>query len=208
MEYSVEDENVYIHYQFGENSNFHALTWTVYPSGWIKLDIQYYPKDYESNFLGISFSYPEELVEEVRWYGAGPYHVWKNRMRGTTLNVWEKEYNNTITGVSELIYPEFKGYHASMYWAKLLTKEQPVTFVFENEDMFLRLFTPENPPDSYNTAPPFPTGDISFMQGIPPIGTKSQVPENMGPSGKKNMYFDYWKARPKKMTVYFDFSGN
>ena len=118
------------------------------------------------------------------------------------------DYNNTITGERDYIYPEFKGYYSRFYWAKILTTGQPFTIVCNNEDVFLRLLTPEPPSEPYNTAPPFPTGDISFLQGIPPIGTKSQIPENMGPSGRKNMYFDYWKARPKKMTLFFNFSGD
>jgi hypothetical protein len=30
--------------------------------------------------------------------GDGPYRVWKNRLKGVKLNVWDKVYNNTITG--------------------------------------------------------------------------------------------------------------
>jgi hypothetical protein len=193
---------------FGKTSNFKALVWTVYSSGWIKLNVEYFPKDYESATMGINFSYPENKVKSVTWMGTGPYRVWKNRMEGVTLNVWNKEYNNTVTGESQkLIYPEFKGYYSNLYWVKFATTEQPFTILTENEDIFLRLFTPQWPKEKFNIAPIFPSGDISFMHGITPIGTKSQKPENMGPSGKKNMYFDYWKARTKKMTLYFDFSG-
>jgi len=69
------------------------------------------------------------------------------------------------------------------------------------------LFTPDFPDDPFNTAPVFPSGDISFMHAIPPIGTKSQIAANLGPSGKKNMYFDYWKQRAKTMHLFFDFTG-
>jgi hypothetical protein len=206
-----DNENVILEYVFGKKSNFNALKWTLYPSGWLKLDVKYCPVAYESTFLGISFSYPENQVTGIRWMGDGPYRVWKNRMKGATLDIWEKDYNNTITGESDYIYPEFKGYFSRFYCARILTSTQPFTIVCASEDIFLRLFTPETPKDPCNTAPPFPAGDISFMQGIPPIGTKSQVPENMGPMGRKNMYSDYHqygKARPKELTLYFDFSGD
>jgi hypothetical protein len=40
------------------------------------------------------------------------------------------------------------------------------------------------------------------------FGTKSQVPENMGPMGKKNMFYTYGNTRCKEITLYFDFLGN
>jgi hypothetical protein len=47
------------------------------------------------------------------------------------------------------------------------------------------------------------------MQGIPAIGTKSQKPERLGPSGAKNMYYDYGRSGDyaKVISLYFDFSG-
>jgi len=207
MTHVKEGENLVIENNFGKESNYKLLKWTVYPSGWVKLEVEYRPEEYLSDFMGVNFSFPENEVTGVQWLGDGPYRVWKNRIRGNNLNVWQKDYNNTITGHKGYIYPEFKGYHSRLYWVKILTTGQPFLVVSNNEDVFLRLFTPESPDKPYNTAPPFPKGDISFLHGIPPIGTKSQIPDNMGPSGRKNMYFDYWKKRPKKMTLYFDFSG-
>lgn len=200
-----DNDNFLVEYAFGENSNFKSLDWTIFPSGWIKLSIAYRPQEYLSDFMGINFSFPGEEIRKVQWMGEGPYRVWKNRMRGTKLGVWENDYNNTTTGIGDLIYPEFKGYFSGIYWSRFYTDEQSFTVVADNEDIFLRLLTPESPDIPYNTAPAFPRGDISFLQAIPPIGTKSQTPENLGPSGKKNMYFDYWKQRAKEMTLYFDF---
>ncbi len=193
---------------YGKKSHLRELTWTIYPSGWIKMDVKYIPTGEEPTFMGISFSYPEKLVKGITWMGAGPYRVWKNRIKGTTMGVWEKAYNNTVTGESQkLIYPEFKGYYSNFYWLRMETTEQPFTIVCNNEDVFLRLFTPQAPKETFNVAPAFPSGDISFMHGITPIGAKGQKAENLGPMGKKNMYFDYWNARPKEMTLWFDFSG-
>ena len=207
MDTRVEDHRLLISCRFSEESNYREMQWTVHPSGWLELSLLYRPSAYEFDMFGVSFSYPEELVNGVRWFGDGPYRVWKNRMRGTSLGVHEKEYNNTITGKRDYIYPEFKGYHSNLYWVKFLTKEQDFTVYTANEDIFLRLFTPEFPDDPFNTAPVFPGGDISFMHGIPAIGTKSQLAQNMGPSGKKNMYFDFWKARARELHLYFDFSS-
>jgi len=197
---------------YPKGSTCRSLRWTMYPTGWVRMDISYYPPEYEYDLLGVSFSYPEkgeDSVKGIRWMGNGPYRVWKNRMQGTTLDIWNKAYNNTITGQGNVVYPEFKGYFSGFYWMRLETARQPFTIVCADEDIFLRLFTPANPVKTYNVAPRFPGGDISFMHAIPPIGTKSQRPEKMGPSGEKNMYYDYTRSKDysKPLTLYFDFSG-
>jgi hypothetical protein len=204
-----EGANQVVETVFAEKALCQKLKWTMYPSGWLKMEVHYFPVDYEFELLGVNFSCPENGVKGIRWMGNGPYRVWKNRMDGGNLGVWNKPYNNTITGQAPYVYPEFKGYFSNFYWMRLETAGRPVTVVCGNEDVFLRLYTPGNPFKTYNVAPVFPGGDISFMQGIPAIGTKSQKPENMGPSGKKNMYYDYGKSKEyaKVMTLYFDFSG-
>jgi len=154
------------------------------------------------------------LVKGVEWLGNGPYRVWKNRTQGVEFGVHQKDYNNTITGVSPLVYPEFKGYHANLYWARIQSKEQSFTVATSTDDVFLRLYTPADS-EQYDkrVSPVFPKGDISFMQAIPPIGTKCNDPWNMGPSGQKNKFFDYgpfddWHIRSQQMILYFNFSSN
>jgi hypothetical protein len=203
-----DGENVVISDSFGNKSNLKEVKWTITPTGWVKLDVKYWPTGEESNILGITFDYPESNIKGVRYLGDGPYRVWKNRTQGNKLGVWNKDYNNTVTGESQkLIYPEFKGYHSNLYWAKFLTTSGSFTVATETEDIFLHLFTPQPPKETFNVSPEFPKGNISFLHGITPIGTKSQKAINMGPSGKKNMFFDYWKARWKSMTLWFDFSA-
>ena len=201
---------------FDKESRLKQFTWSFYPSGWAKLEIYYKPEEYDVDFdyMGVDFSYPEELVKGVKWFGRGPYRVWKNRMQGVEYDVYQKDYNNTITGVSPLVYPEFKGYHANLYWAKIQSKEQSFLVATSTNDVFLRLFTPEYPQDVYEvrTSPAFPDQDISFMQAIPAIGSKTNQPERLGPSGQKNIFFDYgtfddWRTRSKTMTLFFNFSA-
>jgi hypothetical protein len=177
------------------------VKWTILPSGWLKLETLYKAPN-NNKFMGISFDYPEDQVTGIRWMGYGPYRVWKNRMKGNTLNVWEKTYNNTITGESWQ-YPEFKGYHRNFNWATIQSKEQNFTVVCPDEDVFLRLFTPEKPKGAgnNNTSPEFPSGNISFLHGINPIGTKFTKPEVLGPMSQPNMFL-----YEKHLTLYFDFN--
>ena len=95
-----------------------------------------------------------------------------------------------------------------MYWCKFITTGQTFTVFTENEDLFFRLFTPAWKTDQWhNYETIFPAGDISFMQGISSIGTKTQRNETTGPMGAKNIFYDYDKdpARALKMVLYFRF---
>ncbi|MDE1193581.1 MAG: glycoside hydrolase family 2 TIM barrel-domain containing protein [Arachidicoccus sp.] len=209
--FNIKDlkDSIVLTASFSKQSDMSHLSWTIYSNGILKLDIKYFPAQYDFDFAGISFSFPEELLKGIRWIGNGPYRVWKNRMQGTTLDIWSKTYNNTVTGKPPIIYPEFKGYYSGFYAMDLQTTAGKIKVICADEDVFLRLFTPDTVKKMYNTAPRFPSGDISFMHAIDAIGTKSQTAENTGPAGRKNMYYDYGKDKDyvKSLTLYFDFSG-
>ncbi|MEZ2337343.1 glycoside hydrolase family 2 protein [Mucilaginibacter sp. RCC_168] len=209
LTYHYDGDNLIVEAVFPPKKSEPLLKWTIYPSGWVQLVVKYWPIGEEATLMGVNFSFPEKEIKGVTYMGDGPYRVWKNRMKGTSLGVWDKTYNNTITGQGKVVYPEFKGYYSNLYWMKLQTTGQPVTIVCNSRDVFMRLFNPANPKNVYNTAPLFPSGDISFMHGITPIGTKSQKPEKLGPGGQKNQYFNYDRNIEDALTLnlYFDFSG-
>jgi len=113
-------------------------------------------------------------------------------MKGTQFNVWENDYNNTVTGESGLVYPEFKGFFSSINWVKLFGKnENGFTVYCQSENTFLRMLTPQQPEDAQKgaTVKNFPKGDISFVKNIPAIGTKFQESAQLGPYGSKEYYF-------------------
>lgn len=180
------------------------LTWRMLPSGWLQLQYEYQVTG-DRDFSGVSFDYPENQVGAVKWLGKGPYRVWKNRMQGPVTDVWYKKYNDTSTGsdawgADHWEYPEFKGYHAGTYWAVLGAREGDITIVAEEEDMFLRLFTPQVGPNPGHASSTFPDGNISFLDGIAPMGDKSHVPSQMGPSGQPNS-----GAGDYRRTIWFSF---
>jgi hypothetical protein len=176
-------------------------------NGWLRMEYEYLPKG-EFDYLGVNFDYPEEKVTGVKWLGRGPYRVWKNRMKGMAFGTWQKDYNDAITGET-WEYPEFKGYHSNLFWAVIENEEYPITVMSATEDIFLRLFTPTPPEGAYNdnTAPPFPEGDISFMNGISPIGTKFLQAEQLGPQGQKNKFYYHRDPKPLGAVLYFDFGA-
>jgi hypothetical protein len=205
-----DGDKLIIESTYDKKESYNTLKWTVYPSGWLQLEVQYFPGAYHANFAGVNFSFPEKEIKSVTYMGNGPYRVWKNRMKGGQFGVWDKKYNNTETGEAPWVYPEFKGYYSNFYGGYFFTSNNRFTVATETEDMFLRLFTPAWKTDQWhNYEPLFPTGDISFMQGIPSIGTKTQRNETTGPMGLKNIFYDYEKdkSRALKMVLWFNFSA-
>lgn len=191
-----------------------TLLWKMTPDGRLGLDalILNYRTDnqFKGSYLdrdvtnlGFSFDFPEETLTGLRYLAQGPYRVWKNRLKGTNLGIWEKAKNNTVTGeyYEPLVYPEFKGYHAGLYWASLLTEEGPVTVYSETDGLFLRVLTPEEPRDKEgrgNSWPAFPAGDISFLLDIPAVnsqgtdGGAASVKMNKGDEGYHiRLWFDF-----------------
>lgn len=136
--------------------------------------------------LGLTFSYPEKNCTGMTWLGRGPYRVWKNRIPGTNYGIWHKDYNNTITGESyeNLVYPEFKGYHANVYWATLESDSTSFTVYSRNDGIFYHIFTPEEPVGRVkDTMPKFPDGDLSFLLDIPAICSFKPI-EQQGPNSQ------------------------
>jgi hypothetical protein len=158
--------------------------------------------DKETVFTGITFNYPEKMIKGMKWLGRGPYHVWKNRLKGQQLAVWQKNYNNTITGES-WNYPEFKGWHSELYWVTLQNRESDFTVYAKSEHLFLEMLQPEKPKaaGNNNTSPAFPQGNIGFMSGISAMGTKFQDARVMGPQSQKNEPMKI----PFNGTLVFDF---
>lgn len=175
----------------------------IFQSGVLpRLEYSYLTKD-TADFMGIAFNYPEEKITGMKWMGRGPYHVWKNRLKGQQFGVWEKAYNNTVTGES-WNYPEFKGWHSELYWVKLQNKESDFIVYTDQKNIFLQMLKPEKPKGATNnnTSPPFPEGNIGFMHGISPIGTKFQKTDLMGPQSQKNIRDD---NIPLRGALFFDF---
>lgn len=160
--------------------------------------------------FGITFDFPEQGVESMKWFGKGPFHVWKNRIKGTTYGIWEKEYNQTIPGESfeNMILPEFKGYHANFYAGALKAKDNNSFKMFSaSENVFLRLFTPDLPKNAFEGTypqPAFPEGNISFMYEIPAMRDFKPI-EHHGPHSQPASIRIKSGDEGIQMNLWFDF---
>lgn len=151
--------------------------------------------------LGLTFSYPEELVDSVSWQGRGPFRVWKNRLKGQQFGLWSLAFNNTVTGQYNSpqppLYPEFKGYRSEVLWQEFYAKDTPALCVaLGSPHLYARWFTPEeaidqtpgemgglqegSTPKSEKTMVTFPAGDLSFLLSIPPMQSYKPL-DQLGP---------------------------
>ena len=167
--------------------------------------------DKEIRNFGFSFSYPEDCCTGMRWLGRGPYRVWRNRQQGTTYAIWQKDYNNTVTGDcgKPIVYPEFKGYHANLYWAQMQSATAPFTVFTETDGLYYRVFTPEEPTCLNNGKPtmqPFPEGDLSFLLEIPGIQSYKPI-EQLGPQAQPSHIRMNIGDVGLHIKLWFDFAG-
>lgn len=179
--------------------------WKMYGTGWLQLEYAY-ELNGDYSFAGVSFSYPENYVLGAKWMGGGPYRVWKNRLQGATVNVWQNAYNNTQTAAAAWTYPEFKGYFSDITWMQLNTVEGKFLIASPDSELYVRLF------DFYGLTgpkpfPALPTGNLSFLDCIPPIGTKlamniSTNTSALGPQSELNHLRGVYKR-----TLYFYFGS-
>ncbi|WP_044118044.1 glycoside hydrolase family 2 protein [Alkaliflexus imshenetskii] len=206
--WGINSDGSFVLEAFTDHPN-RKIVWTFDNSGLLHMEA-YLLNNFRGhfNYLGIGFSYPEEECMAVRWYGRGPYRVWKNRIKGTSFGVWEKDYNNTVTGESfkNLIYPEFKGYHANLYWMTIIGHNSNFSIISGTPNLFFQLFTPQSSKHILGgTNPPFPNADISFLYEIPAIGTKFKMPEQLGYRSTQGWYGSQNGDQPYPIKLWFDF---
>lgn len=221
---STQKHKDYVSCSFKYAGGIASVKWTLFNDGRLKMEMillknagrneGFDGAAFEDNInaFGITFDFPEDGVTSMKWLGNGPYHVWKNRIKGTTFGLWDKDYNNTITGESfeNLIYPEFKGYHANLIGANLKTENGDIKFFSENDKLFLRLFTPELPKNGFKGShpqPKFPEGNISFMYEIPAMRSFKPIAQH-GPESQPTNIRIKSGDDGIPMTLWFDFRDN
>ena len=159
----------------------------------------------------------DTAIYTVKYKGAADSIVWRmapdgllgmdalvlNYRAKNNYGIWQKDYNNTVTGeyYHQLIYPEFKGYHADLYWATLQSKTTPMTVYSETDGIFFRVFTPEEQRDRESrgiSVKEYPAGDLSFLFEIPAVnsqgtgGEASYIKINKGDDGfRMKLWFDF-----------------
>ncbi|MEO6522425.1 MAG: glycoside hydrolase family 2 TIM barrel-domain containing protein [Mucilaginibacter sp.] len=201
FDHHVQGDQLLVKASYNGDKGWLNVTWIFTPGKPVNLKYQYSQKG-EANFMGITFNYPEDKITGIKWLGRGPYHIWKNRLKGQQFGIWHKDYNNTITGETWQ-YPEFKGYHSQLYWVVVENKESPFTVYTDDENMYLQMLKPQYSKYARESLKaPFPDGDIGFLNAISPMGTRFQQAALLGPQSQKNIQINY---TPISGSLWFDF---
>jgi hypothetical protein len=172
-----------------------SLTYRLKPDGWLSIEYAYEATG-PHEYFGIGFDYPEADVKGMRYLGEGPSPVYKDRLAGGILDVWNRPYNDTMVGDPDDLkpgehfdYPIFKGFYSGVRWLELNTSQGPITAMVDqsaDSPVYVQLFTPKTPPLKVlgNSFVPFPEAGLSFLNAIPAIGNKFGGPKTMGPMGQ------------------------
>lgn len=199
---SISEDN-FVRLEMNYSGDIKSLIWTMYSSGWLALQYEYFVSEPQM-FTGISFNFPESDIISSKWLGKGPAHVWKNRLQGGKLDVYNRLYNNSLPADNGNRQTQFKGYFDDVCWMEFNTVNGKFTFVSDKNNLFVRLFDFYGISGSKNY-PVLPVGNISFLDNIPPIGSKlamgiSNDTWNLGLSGELNIM-----SKPIKRSLYFYF---
>ncbi|MFP5081320.1 glycoside hydrolase family 2 TIM barrel-domain containing protein [Pedobacter sp. JCM 36344] len=191
-----------INAEYGGEGSLNAK-WTFSTGQPVKLEYNYSQMG-DFDYTGITFNYPEEKITGMKWLGRGPYRVWQNRLKGQQFGVWEKAYNNTVTGETWQ-FPEFKGYHSDVNWVTIQNEESNFTVYSGNKNTYFQMLRPAREKDALsnnNVEPAFPDASIGFMNHISAIGTKFQSAKQMGPQSQKAQL----KGEKISGILWFDFT--
>lgn len=185
----VKDNTHGVEVTYKGESNL-TVKWTFHTGELPRMDYTYNMKP-AGEYVGITFKYPEERISGMKWFGRGPFQVWKNRTKGQTIGVWEKSSKGNA---------EYKGWHSDIYWVQFQTNMGAFTMYTETPNIFLQMFSPLKPGTTHNefSSTPFPeNGNIGFMHQISGLGTKpaDPVPSKSLKSANEQL----------SGTIYFDF---
>lgn len=180
------DENYSI---TAKNSNgFDVLQWTIKPSGELKLDYQYSPKQGTYEYAGIGMQVKAKTVKSKRWLGEGPARIWKNRKEGGIYDVHAVDKLINIPGE---VYnqPEFEGCFAPWKWA-IFHMDDNVSIGFQNnsEDLVLGVLNPVNGFNAKFASWKYPRKEgFYFFNAIPAVGSKWKKPTEFGPDAQPTL---------------------
>jgi len=199
----LEKDNVHlveITYK-GENTLF--VRWTFKTGDLPKMEYQYSIGKGPADYTGITFKYPEDKIVGMKWMGRGHWQVWKNRMKGQQIGIWEKSNRMSATGEAPK-NAEFKGWHSEIYWIQFQTNMGNFTIYTDQSDIYLQLFNPLQAGMAANefANPPFPeNGNIGFMHAIGGLGKYQSTETSTASKSLKSVKSN----EPLSGTLWIDF---
>lgn len=199
----IEKDNVHTVEVTYKGENYLWVRWTLKTGDLPKMEYQYSIAKGPSDYVGINFKYPEEKIVGMKWMGRGPWQVWKNRLKGQQIGIWEKSNRVSATGEPPK-NAEFKGWHSEIYWIQFQTNMGNFTIYTDQSNLYLQLFNPLQAGMASNdfANPPFPdNGNIGFMHNISGLGKYRATESASVSKSLKSVKSD----DPLSGTLWFDF---
>ena len=166
-----------------EVRGFDFLDWTFHQNGKIELHYKFTIPEDRYEYVGIGFSCFEESMMSKRWLGEGPARVWKNRLKGGTLDVWEMDKMSSIPA-KVWNFPEFEGYFTNWHWAEFRFKDGSKIGFGNPDELYLGVLNPVNGEIPANAIWYYPEEDgLYLFHNISPVGAKWKLPPELGPQG-------------------------
>jgi hypothetical protein len=173
------ERNVLAQVQYA-SGGLRSLTWRL-DGDELRLSYEL-EQDGDVDILGIRFAFPESELRGKRWLGAGPYRVWKNRMAGNHFGLWEALHADPIPGETYQ-YPEFPGFFGEWRWLEMFPERPLARVIFRNVSA-VPFFGLHRPQPGKQPVIELPDLGWSFLHVIPPIGTKFDLAETLGPQSQ------------------------
>ena len=101
-------------------------------------------------------------------------------------------------------YPEFKGYHGNIYWARL-EGDHPLTLYSATDGLFVKVFNPDDVTVPARLLPELPEGDISLLLDIQAIKSFKSIPQQ-GPHSQPGNIRIKSGDEGLRIHVWFDFN--
>jgi hypothetical protein len=176
----AHEKGVLARIEFG-SGGLRSLTWRMAGDELrLAYELEYHG---EVDIFGIRFTHPEAAVRAKQWTGEGPFPVWKNRRQGNEYGLYELLNPHPVPGETRA-YPEFAGFFGAWRWLTMYPETPLARVVFRNlsDIPFYGLHRPDS-----GKQPVIELPDLgwSFLHVIPPIGTKFDLPETLGPQSQR-----------------------
>lgn len=156
-----------------------SFRWTLAATGDLVLTYDYVV-DGEFDLFGIQFDLVPDSLLSKRWFGRGPYRVWRNRMEGGRFDLHEVAFNDATPGET-YAYPEFNGYFRDWRWLSLATKAGRMVIEQWSGIPFFGLGKPR---DGVDGLLDLPDVGLSFLEVIPAMRNKFYSTDQLGPQSR------------------------
>jgi len=154
------------------------LQWSLSSDGWLDLTWRCPDAVPARDLSGIAFDLAADSIRELRFVGDGPGRIWGNRRAGPDFGFWRK-LRGTESSFGAL--GDLPGFYSGVRRAALELPRGTLEIAIGDDDVALGISAPRFPADAGRATAELPPRDsLSFVDRVPPIGSKFHTPAELG----------------------------